>query len=229
MSTAEKKPSQMVLDFKVRPLLGRDDFFVASFNEEAVRLIDSFPFGFSGALVYGASGSGKTHLTHYFADVVLQKTGGETVFLRARDLSARLVADVLSRGRFFVLEDIEAGVKEEPFFHLMNGCKNAGGFLLMTARAPYTSWRLALKDLESRLSALPSVHIGLPDDDAMRYVLVKLFADRQLRVSAEVIEYILKRTERSFAAAGRIVEQADRLSLRDKKEITVALVGELFR
>src|SRR5262249_61785710 len=72
-------------------------------------------------------------------------------------------------------------------------------FVLLTARvAPVT---LAIRDLGSRLNAIPVVAMAPPDDALLRAVLVKLFTDRQLAVDEGLIGYVAMRIERSFAAA----------------------------
>lgn len=220
---------QLTFDLQTRPLFGREDFFIASCNREAVKLAETFPYRFAGGLIYGEKGCGKTHLGHLFATTVLKQTGETTVFIDAADLSGQIIQDIAEKSRWIVLENVGKGIDEEAFFHLLNICKNTGGFLLITSLTPYRTWELKLPDLISRLSALPSVGVGFPDDEVLRFVLVKLFADRQVRVSAEVIEYLLKRLERSFHAAQKAVAEADALSLREKKEITVPLLGKLFR
>ena len=54
-------------------------------------------------------------------------------------------------------------------------------------------------------------------------MLVKHFADRQLRVAPEVIAYLVPRMERSFAAAAALAERLDRLALREGGAVTVPL------
>ncbi len=58
-----------------------------------------------------------------------------------------------------------------------------GGSLLLTTPAPPAALPIALADLASRLRALPVAGIAPPDDALLAAVLVKHFADRQLRVA----------------------------------------------
>jgi chromosomal replication initiation ATPase DnaA len=67
----------------------------------------------------------------------------------------------------------------------------------------------------------------LPDDALLGAVLVKHFADRQLRVAPEVIAYLLTHIERSFAAAAEMTSRLDSVSLRDGRAITVPLARQL--
>lgn len=63
-----------------------------------------------------------------------------------------------------------------------------------------------------------------PDDALFAAVLVKLFADRQLALPPAGVRYLLAHMERSFAAARRLAETADRLALAEKRPITLPLL-----
>jgi chromosomal replication initiation ATPase DnaA len=72
------------------------------------------------------------------------------------------------------------------------------------------------------------VALGAPDDDLLRRVLVKLFADRQLTVEPSVIEAMVVRMERSLAAANAIVDLLDRTALAEARPITRQLAGSVL-
>jgi chromosomal replication initiation ATPase DnaA len=117
---------------------------------------------------------------------------------------------------------------EPAFLHLYNAAIEGGfGVLIVAVRAP-ASWPIALPDLASRMRALPVAEIAAPDDALLGAVLVKHFADRQLRVEPGVIAFLLPRMERSFAAAARLAGELDRLSLSRKGAITVPLARQVF-
>ena len=99
---------------------------------------------------------------------------------------------------------------------------------MIAARQPAGSWPVAIEDLRSRLRAATAVGIGPPDDALLSAVLVKLFADRQLRVGPQLIGYLLRNMERSFAAAADIASRLDQASLRDKTAITIPLARKLL-
>ena len=210
---------QSAFSFFSRPLVGREDFLTADCNAEAVALIDSVPNdNFSAALIIGGKGCGKTHLCHLFADSVFRKTGEKAAFLPE---------PCLTDARFAVWE-ATFPFDEEALFHLLNDIRSKKGFLLMTADRHLSAWNVALPDLRTRLLSVPSVEIAQPDEAVLTAVLLKLFADRQLTVAPDVIAYILKHAERSFAAAGELVERADALSLETKKAVSVQLIRKVL-
>src|SRR6185437_9841646 len=96
------------------------------------------------------------------------------------------------------------------------------------AQAP-SAWPIALPDLASRLRALPAAGIAAPDDVLLAAVLIKHFADRQLRVEPGVIRYLIRRMERSFAAAAGLAGRLDRLALSEGGAVTVPLARRLLK
>jgi chromosomal replication initiation ATPase DnaA len=129
-----------------------------------------------------------------------------------------------------VLEDLEPGAFDErALFHLMNLSREDGAFVLMTTRAPPVGMVIELRDLRSRLRAVPVVSILPPDDQLFRSLIVKLCADRQLTVDENVVSYLATRLERSYAAAHRGVERLDAEALRQGRPATRALAAELLR
>lgn len=218
---------QETLDFPVKTMLGREDFFVAPSNREAVALIENPSGAFSSLLIVGPKGSGKTHLAHLFAAAVFEKFGEKPVFISELTLSA--VEKALDVSRFAVLDEVRSPVGEEALFHLMNGVKNRGGVLLMTAEKNYPSWGIRLPDLISRLSAVPSAELGMPDDALMSAVWVKFFAERGVSVAPDAVAYLLKNAERSFGFAAHVAAAADKKALSEKRAVTIPLLKDVLK
>lgn len=213
-------PSQMPLDLGHAPSYLEEDFLFAPSNMEALQWLHRWPDWphFSLAL-YGSAGSGKTHLAHIFA----ARSSG--IFA-----SADALGDIaaLAAHRAVIVEDGDRGIDEEALLHLHNLLRESGHFLLLTGRAPPSRWKIDLPDLHSRLAAIPAIEIGSPDDALLHAVLLKLFADRQLPVSEEVLAYLLARMERSFAAARALVAALDLASLSRQRAITIQLAREIL-
>jgi DnaA regulatory inactivator Hda len=214
-----ERGGQLPLSLGHRPALTAEDFLVAPCNAEAHAWLSRWP-GWPGPALalFGPSGCGKTHLAHLFA-----AAAGATL-IAAGDLGVDDPPHLLERAKAVVVEDGDAGgLDEVALFHLVNLVKESGCHLLLTGREPPARWRVALPDLRSRLNAMPAVAIGAPDDAVLAAVLVKLFSDRQLKVGDEVVAYLLGRMERSFAAAAQTVAALDRVSLSERRAVTVPL------
>jgi chromosomal replication initiation ATPase DnaA len=103
------------------------------------------------------------------------------------------------------------------------------GHLLMVAREAPARWSIALPDLRSRLLAIPAIAIQPPDDALLAALLVKLFADRQLKVGQDLIAFLLVRIERSFDAARAAVAALDAAGLSVNRSLTVPFAREVLR
>jgi len=129
-----------------------------------------------------------------------------------------------------VIEDIVADAFDErALFHLLNLAREDEAFVLVTTRTAPVGWSFAIRDLGSRLKALPVVVLTPPDDALLRAVLVKLFADRQLAVDESLIGYLATRIERSFAGARDVVARLDDEAMLRKRPLTRALATEVLR
>jgi chromosomal replication initiation ATPase DnaA len=134
---------------------------------------------------------------------------------------------LLGKSRAVAIDDAE-GADEKALLHLYNMLAERQGHLLLAACEPPARWTIRLADLRSRLLAAPAVAVDAPDDALLGAVLVKLFADRQLRISEDLIPYLLPRIERSFAAAQDIVAALDRAALAGRRAVTVRLARDLL-
>ncbi len=100
--------------------------------------------------------------------------------------------------------------------------------LLLTGRQPPARWRLTLPDLRSRLSSIPVAAIGAPDDGLLEALLLKLFADRQLRIGPEIVSFLLPRMERSFDAVRALVAAIDAAALSGQRPVTIPLLRQVL-
>jgi chromosomal replication initiation ATPase DnaA len=161
------------------------------------------------------------------AAIWAKAAGGGVIASQAIDAAS--VPQVLSSGAL-VIEDAGQGeLNEAALFHLLNLAQEQSAYVLITARRAPASWPVTLLDLASRLRALPVVTLDPPDDALLAAVLVKLFADRQLAVDERLIEFLVHRIERSFAAARTAVAELDHEAMRLKRPVNRTLAAEILR
>jgi chromosomal replication initiation ATPase DnaA len=216
-------PRQLALALAHAESFEREDFLTGPSNAAALALIEQWPDWPTRVVVLvGPEGAGKSHLAAIWAQIAGAR------FVAARALDVDTVPSALATGTL-VIEDVAELVDERALFHLINLAQEDSAYVLIIARTPPASWNIEVRDLASRLKALPVVTLASPDDALLRAVLVKLFADRQLPVDESLITYLATRIERSFAAASGVVDQLDREALRQKRPVTRSLAAELLR
>jgi len=217
-------PRQLAFALDHAESFAREDFLSGPSNAAALTLIETWPDWPARALVLvGPAGSGKSHLAAIWADMAGAR------FLAGRALGESYLPATLATGAL-VVEDLAPGAFEErALFHLINLAREEAAHLLLTAATPPAGWPVAIRDLASRLKALPVVTLAPPDDALLRAVLVKLFADRQLAVDEPLVSYLATRIERSFAAARAVVARLDQEAIERKRPLTRALAAEVLR
>jgi chromosomal replication initiation ATPase DnaA len=216
------QPRQLAFALPHAESLTRDNFLEGPANTAGLALIDSWPdWPNRVMLLIGPEGSGKSHLAAIWAE----QSGARSTSVHA--LTPAEVPGALATGAL-VIEDLRsAEIDERALFHLLNMAREDGAFVLMTARVPPIE--AELRDLRSRLRAVPSVQLLPPDDHLFRALIVKFCADRQLAVDESVVSYLTTRLERSYAAVRQAVELLDTEALRLGRPVTRALAAELLR
>ncbi len=218
---------QIPFDLGARRALGRQDFQIGASNLAAVNLIDRWPDWPTPLLIIsGPPASGKSHL----AAVWREKTQAE--FIRPETLLSSTAEQIADTGKHLIFDGLDPWLgdrqAETALFHLYNIFGSEKRSILATMRMTPTQAGFVVADLASRVRSSLTAQIQPPDDMLLASVLIKLFSDRQLAVTNDVIQYVLPRMERSFAAAHDIVDRADRRALSQKRGISVPLMRHVM-
>jgi chromosomal replication initiation ATPase DnaA len=218
------QPRQLAFALPHAESLTRDNFLEGPANAAGIALVDAWPeWPNRIMLLVGPEGSGKSHLAAIWAE----QAGARSTTAHALDPAS--VPGALATGALVVEDLTGAEVDERALFHLINLAREDEAYVLITARVPPAALKIELRDLRSRLRAVPAVSLLPPDDQLFRALIVKFCADRQLTVDEAVVSYLATRIERSFAAARQAVEQLDSEALRLGRPVTRALAAELLR
>lgn len=219
---AKRQAEQLPLAFAHDPATGREDLLVSDPLAAAVAIVDAWPHWPSPVVVLtGPTGSGKSHL----AAIWRERSGARIIKPVAGENAALMAA----QGPVLFEDADRTDFDDAELFHVINSVRQHGTSLLMTARLWPMGWNVALPDLKSRLKAATVVEIGEPDEELLVQIIIKLFADRQLAIDEKIVSYIVRRMERSLAAATDIVDRLDRLALSRGTRITRALAAEVLQ
>jgi chromosomal replication initiation ATPase DnaA len=214
--TARPSPAdQMRLPLQRDLPEGAEGFVVSDCNRAAVEALADWPNPIGGVMaICGPAGCGKSRLGQIWAERVgaVAIQGAEAALIDPLGLEGRPV-----------LLDPARDVDDETLFHLINLAQSPGGALLMVARSAPSSWEATLPDLRSRLDAVISIPMEVPDDAVLSAMLAARFAERGIRPQKDVVPYLVRRIDRSAAAAAEVVERLDAMH----RPVTRALAREV--
>lgn len=215
--------SQIPFPFDAKRSFAREDFVPGTTNEAGLALVDGWPQWHTRVCaLWGPKGCGKTHLAQIW------RVQSDAVEISARALTSETVAG-LAPGGACLLDDADLVEGGAGLFHLINFVNQTSGWLLMTGQEAPPRWATRVPDLHSRLTAVPGAALESPDEALLARVLLKLFADRQLKLPEALIGYLAPRLRRSFAEAERIVVLIDTLALQQKRNVSVEIGVQALR
>ena len=226
MTARPSPPDQMRLPLQRDLPEGAQGFVVSDCNRAAHDALADWPNLIGGVVaVCGPEGCGKSRLGQVWAERV------GAVALHGAE--AALIDPLELEGRPVLLDDA-GDVDDETLFHLINLAQAPGGALLLVSREPPSAWSTDLPDLRSRLDAIRTVAVDAPDDAVLAAMLETRFAERGIRPAKDVIPYLLRRIDRSAAAAEAMVERLDAMHRPVTRALARTVVdgadesGELF-
>lgn len=226
------QPEQLPLNLNRQPEMGRNDFMVSDCNREAFTMIDLWPnWVANGLFLYGPKGCGKTHLSHLFTEKI-QSTSSHPLKVstyNAKQITMKNVNRIGEENYAVIIENVVAEANNEALFHLFNILTAKNAYMLWTAEHPAQRLKFRLPDLQSRLNMLPSIQIKEPDDIMVQMLVVKLFNDKQLNISPDILNYITGNTQRSFAYISDLVNEIDKISLAHKSSVSYKIVSEALK
>ena len=211
---------QKIIKFKYDQNFKKDDFYIASSNQHIFKLINNWPKWEKKFLnIIGAKYSGKTHLINIF----LKKFKG------IKFEASLLNNDNLKEIRFYqniILENLTKDIDEKLIYTLLNIIDQDNKYLIVTTNIPIVEINFDLKDLKSRTNNFLLQSIKKPDDDLLFALILKNLSDRQISLEKKLINYIVKRIDRSYGKIFDFIYKIDEMSLKKKKSINLKIIKE---
>ena len=215
-----KNLNQLLLDFDYKQNFKDDDFYVGKSNYYAFELINNWPKWEKNFLnISGEKHSGKSHLV----DIFLKKFKGIKIELELlNDENLKMIKPYQN----IILENLNLNTNEKLIYSLFNLIDQDNKFLIITSTEPISEINFHLEDLRSRTKNCLLAKIGNPDDELMFALILKNLSDRQITLDKKLIDFIIKRVERSYGKIFEFIYKIDKISLKKKKPIDFKIIKE---
>ena len=222
MACQMRNLNQLILNFDYEQNFKDQDFYVAKSNEFSFKLLNSWPKWEKNFVnLIGQKFSGKSHLVNIF----LEKFKG--IKIEANELTN----DTLKQIKIFeniIIENFNDQIDENLFFTLLNIIDQDNKYLILTSKKPIVEHLFKLDDLNSRSKNFLLSHIEKPSDDLMFALILKNLSDRQISIDKKLIDFIIKRIDRSYGKIFDFIYKIDEVSLKRKKPIDFRIIKEVL-
>jgi hypothetical protein len=214
--------NQLIIKFDYEKNFKDDDFYVSECNKTVFETLSNWPKWEKNFLnISGDRYSGKTHLINIF----LKKFKG--IKLNANSLSNEDINKIKIHENI-VLEDLSENVNEKLIYSLFNIIDIDNKYIIVTSEKPITLINFSLADLKSRTKNFILRTIDKPDDELLFALILKNLSDRQISIDEKLINFIIKRIDRSYSNISNFIYKIDELSLKRGKPIDFKLIREVL-
>jgi len=214
--------NQLLLNFEYKQNFKDDDFYVCKSNYYSFNLINSWPKWEKKFLnISGEKYSGKSHLINIF----IKKFKGMLI-----DASKFKNLDLqkIKIHENIILDNLSIKADENLIYSLFNAIEQDNKYLIITSETPINEIQFKLEDLRSRTKNCLLTRIDKPDDELMFALILKNFSDRQITINKKLIDYIIKRIDRSYGKIREFIYKIDDISLKKKKSIDFKIIKEVL-
>ena len=212
--------NQLILNFEYDQNFKDQDFYVSKSNEFAFKLLNSWPKWEKNFVnLIGEKFSGKTHLINIF----LKKFKG--IKIEANEINN----EFLKKIKIFeniIIENFNDKIDENLLFTLINIVDQDNKYLILTSKTPIVHHSFNLRDLNSRSKNFLLCNIEKPGDDLMFALILKNLSDRQISIDKKLVDFIIKRIDRSYGKIFDFIYKIDKISLKRKKPIDFKIIKE---
>ena len=217
-----KNLNQLIIKFDYDQNFKDQDFYVSKSNEYSFKLLNSWPKWEKNFLnLIGEKFSGKTHLINIF----LKKFKG--IKIEASNINNHILKEIKIYENI-VVENLNKDINENLFYTLLNIIEQDNKYLIVTSKKPIVDFSYELDDLNSRSKNFLLSSIEKPDDDLMFALILKNLSDRQISIDKKLIDFIIKRIDRSYGKIFDFIYKIDEISLKRKKAIDFRIIKEVL-
>ncbi|MBD1168246.1 DNA replication protein [Pelagibacterales bacterium SAG-MED06] len=214
--------NQLILNFDYDQNFKDQDFYVSKSNEFAFKLLNSWPKWEKNFVnLIGEKFSGKTHLINIF----LEKFKG--IKVEANEINNEFLKKIKVFENI-IIENFNDKIDENLLFTLLNIVDQDNKYLILTSRTTIVDYSFKLNDLNSRSKNFLLCNIEKPGDDLMFALILKNLSDRQISIDKKLVDFIIKRIDRSYGKIFDFIYKIDKISLKRKKPIDFKIIKEVL-
>ena len=214
--------NQLILKFDYDQNFKDQDFYVSKSNQFSFKLLNSWPKWEKNFVnLIGEKFSGKTHLVNIF----LQKFKG--IKIKSNRINNETFKEIKVYENI-IIEDLNEKLDENLLFTLLNIIEQDNKYLIITSIKPIVNFSFELDDLNSRAKNFLLSNIEKPEDDLMFALILKNLSDRQISIDKKLIDFIIKRIDRSYGKIFEFIYKIDEISLKRKKPIDFKIIKEVL-
>ena len=214
--------NQLLLDFNHNNEFNEHDYYVSKSNYFAYNHIQNWPKWERKILnISGDTFSGKTHLAKIF------QNKSNALYLGHGDVKEEVFKKI-KLNDCIVLDDFEKIKNEKLLYSLFNLIYQDNKYLLILSKRSISEINYSLDDLNSRAKNCIFAQIENPDDNLIFAIIVKSFSDRQIKLEKKLLEFIIKRIDRSYGKIHEFIYKVDELSLKKQKPINLKTIKEIL-
>jgi chromosomal replication initiation ATPase DnaA len=215
--------NQLIFQFPFRTKYYEQDFYVSSNNFPAYKLIESWPSWPGKWLnVFGAKGSGKTHLSK-----ILEKKIKKIKLIEASYIDDKIIEE-LNQLDCLIIDSYQNNINEKLLYSILNQSKQLDNYIVINSTPSIKEFKFSLEDLRSRINSFIYIGIELPTDDLLQVIISKSFSDKQINLNPKISEYIIKNIERSYEKMFKLLKDIDEMSLSTGKSININLIKKVL-
>ena len=214
---------QLIFKFPFSKKYHEHDFYVSSNNFSAYKLIESWPIWPGKWLnIFGASGSGKTHLAK-----ILEKRINKIKIIEAKIVNDETIKN-LKNFDCLIIDNFENNVDEKLLYSILNESKQLENYVLINSINSLKNIKFKIADLKSRIDSFLHIGIELPTDDLLKVIISKTLSDKQISINPKVSDFIINNIERSYEKMFKFLKDIDEVSLSTGKSININLIKKVL-
>ena len=211
---------QEIIQFNETKIFSKDDYIFDETNKSAFEIINSYP-NWQNNLVnlVGPIKSGKslllkileiTHSFLYISEKNFHKDNLDIIFK-----SERLILDL----------DV---FLEDKVFPIVNDFYTNKKYLIISSNEPLANIQFKLKDLSSRIKLFNIIEILNPSDQLIYSLIIKFFSDNQIVIKKELVNFIVKKIDRSYSRVNKFLEELNNQSIVEKRKIDFKMINKVI-